>query len=207
MNSTKQVLILPEHEQLMKLETTGKEGLTGISYIEILHLAWLASQVPMGGSIVEIGSYKGRSTCVLGCGLKYADNPFATIHAVDLWLRGGTEHKRYHSEETWDAFCKQISEMGLKKVVKPVMMDSIQASKRRRRPIHLLFIDADHRYRHVSQDFMAWAGFIPSGGRIAFHDYGGKFTGVQRTVEKKVIPSKKYTDFQVHGRIWSATRV
>lgn len=38
-------------------------------------------------------------------------------------------------------------------------------------PIHLLFIDGDHRYTGVRADIAGWAPKVVSGGIIAFHDY------------------------------------
>jgi hypothetical protein len=86
------------------------------------------------------------------------------------------------------------------------MTSSLDAAKRRSKPIHLLFIDASHKYKDVLADYQAWHGFVAPGGVIAFHDYGGRFTGVTKTIDETVIPSGLWTDIQRYGRIWSAVR-
>ena len=38
-------------------------------------------------------------------------------------------------------------------------------------PIHLLFVDGDHRAKGVHADIAAWVGKVHPGGIVAFHDY------------------------------------
>jgi hypothetical protein len=126
---------------------------------------------------------------------------------VDLWLKGkGKTFDHYNSEETWRIFNEQIQSIGVAHIVNPVMMGSVPASKKRKNPIHLLFIDANHKYQYVLQDFKSWEKFIPSGGCVAFHDYGTRFPGVDQVIQEEVIDSGNWTDYQVHHRIWSAVR-
>jgi predicted O-methyltransferase YrrM len=204
---SEQLLELYMQKEIDELETTGSEQRPGISDIEARHLQWLASQVPMGGAIVEIGSYRGKSTCAMGCACLLSGNHSVKIWAVDLWTLGGSKHHRYHTEETWKIFNEQVEKMGLKSIIKPVMMDSRAAAHRRRHPIDLLFIDGDHRYKGVRQDYLLWNPFIPKGGRIAFHDYNARFPGVTQMIDEILIPSGLWADFHTYDRIFSAVRL
>jgi len=38
------------------------------------------------------------------------------------------------------------------------------------RPVELIFIDADHTYEAVREDFLAWSPHLAAGGTLAFHD-------------------------------------
>lgn len=52
------------HDQIQELYADGK----GVNQLEGMRLAYLASKVPVGGVIVEIGSYKGQSAAYLCAG-------------------------------------------------------------------------------------------------------------------------------------------
>jgi len=199
---SEQLLVLPEHDCLCALLSGAGNSTEGIWDIEGQHLAWLASQVPAGLSIVEIGSHKGKSTCFLAAGSRAGHG--AHVYAIDLWTLGkGRTYDHYHAEETWQMFLRQTEPY--RDLITPVRMDSLEAAKRRRRPIGLLFIDADHHFKPCLADYRAWHGFIPSGGYIAFHDYTPRY-GVKRVIDEVVIPSGLWEDAHVYGRIWSARR-
>jgi len=38
-------------------------------------------------------------------------------------------------------------------------------------PVHIVFVDADHRYEAVKADIEAWSRHVVSGGLMIFHDY------------------------------------
>jgi hypothetical protein len=203
-----QLLILNRYEELRSLMSGADGGTRGIRDIEIQHLSWLAAHIPTNGNIVEIGSNRGKSICAMGSACMEVGNIGAKLFAVDLWLKGeGIVLKSYSSQETWEIFNKQVAQMGLSKMIRPCMTSSVGAASRRSNPVHLLFIDASHKYKDVLTDYRTWVKFIPIGGRIAFHDYQTRFTGVTRCIEGDVIPSNIWDDVHVYGSIWSATRI
>jgi hypothetical protein len=196
------LLILPENECLCALLSGHDNSTAGIRDEEGQHLSWLASQVPAELSIVEIGSHKGKSTCFLAAGSRAGKG--AHVYAVDLWTLGvGRTYAHYHAEETWRTFQKQTEPY--RDLITPVQMASVDAAKRRRRAIGLLWIDANHTYKGCLSDYQAWNHFVPLDGRIAFHDYSPKY-GVKRVIDEVVIPSGRWTDVRTVGRIWSARR-
>ena len=204
--SDKQLLNVPEFEKLQNLLSGDKDGKGGVSDAELMHLAWLAAQVPAGGVIVEIGSHRGKSTCALGCGLRAAGNVTGKIFAIDLWTKGiGKTFSHYSSMQTWRIFNEQVTALGLGNVVQTRMMSSAEAAAKRAKPIDLLFIDASHKYKDVKQDYDLWHKFVPAGGWIAFHDFGTRFKGVDQTVAEAVA-SGLWEEGKVHDRIWSARR-
>lgn len=203
-----QLLSLNKHEELNSLLSGDKNSTSGIKDIEVQHLAWLAAHIPKGGDIVEIGSHRGKSICIMGTACLETGNTTARLFAIDLWTKGfGKTFAHYSSQETWNIFQRQVAQMGLSDMVRPRMMSSLKAASKRQRSIHLLFIDGGHKYPDVSLDYQIWSPFIPHGGRIAFHDYDKKYKGVMKVIDEIVIPSGLWTNPHTYGRIWSATRV
>lgn len=196
-----------EYEQLCSLLSGDTNGKNGITDLEVQHLSWLGTQVPNNCDVVEIGSHRGKSICAIGCGVRHAGH-MARLFAIDLWTKGkGKTFAHYSTDETWEIFNSQIASVDLTDMVHARMMSSKAAAAKRGRAIHLLFIDADHKYKSVLQDYQLWEGFIPMGGWIAFHDFGTRFKGVDRVVKEEVIPSGKWGEDGVFGRIWSAKRI
>lgn len=205
------LLRVPEHDGLKALLSGDRNSTDGISETELQHLAWLGAQIPDGGDYVEIGSHRGKSICAVGCGVRAAGrHGRVRLFGVDLWTKGGAESSKfahYYSEETWRIFNEQVALMQLSDVVQPVISASVTAAKKRRKPIHLLFIDARHDYKSVRADFMAWERFVSVGGMIAFHDFGTRFPGVDRVIHEDVMGSGQWSAGNVYDRIWSAVRV
>jgi MMP 1-O-methyltransferase len=149
---------------------------------ELLWLAQAAAKVPKGGSIVEIGSYKGRSTCAL------AENTEARVYSVDIWSECGTDGWYY------DVFRANTAHL---KNVRPINHASIWAARKAAdlsRRFDLIFIDAAHDEYNVRQDIMAWQPLLVEGGTFCGHDYG--FAGwpdVKRIVDE-LIPGVQAVD-------------
>ena len=203
------LLILPEDNELQALLSGDKDSTSGIWPVEGQRLAWLASIA--NSPIVEIGSHRGKSTCYLACGSRAGGGQ--PVFAVDLWELGADKraagyatYDHYHDVKTWELFCWQTASMGVTDLVHPVKMESTKAAKRRRNPIGLLFIDADHRYKYAKRDYDAWQHFVPVGGWLAMHDYTPRY-GVKRLVDEVIMPSGCWAEERVDGRLWSAKRV
>lgn len=168
---------------------------------EGLRLQFLASRVPEDLAIVELGSYRGKSTCYLASEAK------AHVYAVDLWNLGGQRGKdrRLWSNETWKLFRQQTKPYRDK--ITPIRSRTVDAAFDWDKPIGLLWIDADHSYEACLADYEAWSPFVVHGGVIAFHDYAPQWPGVPRTIDNHVIPSGLWTDHTVVDRVWSGVRV
>jgi hypothetical protein len=128
---------------------------------------WLfkrARSLPDCTNLVEIGSFKGRSTCCLAFGCRTSKKRVFAVDSFDgnLWE---SQYRTFFQE-----FEQNIERCGLSSYVEPVKGSSTDVAKNWNQPIHFLFIDGSHRYEDVLADF---AGFLPHvlpGGIIAFHD-------------------------------------
>jgi predicted O-methyltransferase YrrM len=121
-----------------------------------------AAQVEPPYIIVEIGSYRGRSTIFL------ARSSVVPVVAVDLW-HFHPNNDGYRAKETKKHFDHAVAPFGDR--IKPMMMSSEIASKRVISPIGLLFIDGDHSRESVMKDCLFWGKKVHKGGTIIFHDY------------------------------------
>ena len=151
----------------------------------------LAAKGPGYGAVVEIGSYRGRSTCFLAYGVKMSNR--GVVYAVDHF-KGSPEHKvgalnedeiLLKEKSLLPQFEKNIRKYNLHDHVSVIVSESKVASTLwDGRPIRLLFIDGDHSYDSTKSDFDAWSKYIETGGVVAFHDVGESWPGVTRFTEE-----------------------
>ena len=130
-----------------------------------------AKKISKKENIVEIGSWKGRSTVALGLGAK--DGLNAKIYAVDPH-KDTTEHKQWSGEnnkyDTYSIFLRNIQRGGVGKYVEPLRMTSKKASDSFKKPVSFLFIDGSHHFKDVKLDYELWFPKLVNGGFVAFHD-------------------------------------
>jgi len=136
---------------------------------------------PGEGVIVEIGSFKGKSTIWLTSGTKAARRE--KVYSIDLhkhdyskWKGmapdgtcGGVFIYKEH-KNTEKIFRKNLKKAGVDDWVVPIVLKSEKAVKKWNRPIRLLWIDGSHEYRNVKKDFLLWEPYVIDGGTIAMHD-------------------------------------
>lgn len=135
---------------------------------------WLfkrARALPNSANIVEIGSYKGRSTCCLGFGCRGTEKRVFAIDRFD----GGPDLPRYNSYED---FCTHVKRCGLSEYIEPVVGISSEIAKTWSKPIRFLFVDGSHLYEDVLRDFESFFPHVVSGGTVAFHDVHENHPGV-----------------------------
>jgi len=46
------------------------------------------------------------------------------------------------------------------------------------------FLDANHTYESAKQDIKLWTPKVKIGGLFVFHDYGGRYRGIMKAVNK-----------------------
>jgi predicted O-methyltransferase YrrM len=132
------------------------------------------------GRIVEIGSWKGRSTAWLAAGARLAG---ATVHAVDPHV-GSREDP---GAATLAAFRDNLARVGLIAHVEPLVMTSTEAARVIDGPVELLFLDGDHSYDAVRRDAELWLPKLVVGGTVMFHDVGAAgYEGPRRVFRRSV---------------------
>lgn len=148
-------------------------------------LAELAAAVPGDLAIVEIGSYKGKSTCYLAAGAK--DGHGARVYAVDAWDLAGNVTGRFGFAEpsTREAFEAQIRSVRLASRITPIQgFSSGVAAAWDGPPVGLLFVDGDHSAKAISEDISAWTPHLADGAVIVLDDLDTpKNPGVRQVYE------------------------
>ena len=133
-------------------------------------------------AIVEVGSYCGRSTLVLGTVARAVD-PSARVVAIDphQGTVGSTDTQIHLGSPTWDTFLATIRGSGLEKVVQPVRACSFEVEWGR--PISMILIDGLHDFASVAADYSHFESHLVVGAMVAFHDYTPGYPGVVRLVD------------------------
>jgi hypothetical protein len=104
-------------------------------------------------TIVEVGSYCGRSTVVLGSVLQSLRLEDARVYAIDPHdgKVGALDQGVEQVPPSLDKFLRNIAAAGLTKVVEPIRSHSFEVQWNK--PICFLFIDGLHDYINVEVDF------------------------------------------------------
>jgi predicted O-methyltransferase YrrM len=133
------------------------------------------------GVIVEIGSFKGKSTVCLGLGSQAGAS--VPIYAVDP------------HQERFPEFKTNVQRAGIDELIRPVPSLSQAAAEEFHEPIELLFVDGSHEYELVLEDFEKWVPKVVDGGWVAFHDTTWT-AGPRKVVGHAVYRSRRFKDLK-----------
>ena len=141
-----------------------------LSESEARFLYKTAARLEGRGVIVEIGSWKGKSTVCLAKGLKPTLN--VKIFSIDPHI-GSAEHQPPGCQKIWtfDTFQDNVLKFNVADKVVPIIDYSNKVAETWSRPIELLFIDGAHDEPSVEQDFSLFFPYIVNGGWVVMHRY------------------------------------
>lgn len=138
-----------------------------------------ASKVPAGQVVVELGSFKGRSTAHLALGSSkgngvqvHAFDPFEDADEVDPdYAATAASIAQYREPSTREAFEKHMIETGAGEFVTAHRATAVDGAKSWKGPkVGLLFVDALHDYDSVFNDLKAWLPKMAAEAVIVLHD-------------------------------------
>ncbi len=161
------------------------EGLTSLHEAALLYE--LAKNVSEG-CIVEVGSYRGRSSVALGLGslAGHKVDVFAIEPHEPFTSLGG---RRQFGPEDRAAFFRAMTRTGAYKVVHLVNLPSRQAASGWDRPIGMVFIDGDHSYDAVTSDLESWEPHVVPGGIVVLDDVTEPEGGPRLAIEGALLPA------------------
>jgi len=142
----------------------------------------LAKRCTGRGAIVEIGSWKGKSTICLGLGSRAGNG--VRIVAIDP-----------HTDYRFGDFKANIERAAIADLVTPVPALSQAAADDFREPIELLFVDGSHEEEDVRADFDQWVPKVVDGGWVAFHDTTWT-PGPRKVVGQAIYRSRRFKDVE-----------
>jgi len=117
--------------------------------------------------IVEIGSARGKSACAMA--LACAQNGVGKVWAIDPHMPNDWQEQQTDGRnETF--FRGRLREYQLQDWCELVVQTSGEAANSWSRPIDLLFIDGDHSYEGVKNDFEAFSRWLTPSAVVLFHD-------------------------------------
>jgi len=148
--------------------------------------------------IVEVGSYRGRSTVALGLGsLDGHQVPVFSIepHEEFLGILGGV-----FGPQDRGAFYQAMIDTSCYLIVRLINLSSEKVAPNWDRKIGLLWIDGDHSYEGVRRDFDCWLPHLAAGVTIALDDSTSPRLGPYMIVDKLL--KTGYADkVQITGKI------
>jgi predicted O-methyltransferase YrrM len=180
-----------------------------LSEKEAVGLYDVSSKLGRQSTIVEIGSWKGKSTYCLAMGLKNGK-----IFAIDPFNAQGEPGSKEIYEQTKgatplvDQFQNTFKENGLSQKVQAMVgysnkfVDQFPA-------IDFLFIDGDHSIEGCDFDYTNYAHKVKKGGYLAFHDFNPDRDELGPTwvIKNKVMKNPDYEIYGVFDSLWVAIKV
>ena len=137
----------------------------------------LVSNIPGDNPICcEIGSYMGKSSVVLGMALLAKRK--GKIYCIDPFDLLSDYYEEVSKKElgsgnlTRKQFVMDIiRKYGLEGKIELIQGFSFFVARDFHQPLDFIFIDGDHSFEGVLEDYFDWSGMLKVGGVIAFHDY------------------------------------
>lgn len=151
-------------------------------------LTWLSEQASKHYRILEIGSWRGRSTVALGSATS------GNVWAVDHWLGGDEETDGqlaiYGTEGVYQNFLRNTAPYPN---IVPVRASSEEAWwMLNHLRFDMVWIDGDHTYEGVRDDIRRWKALLSPGGFICGHD--AEYDSVDQAV-KELLTGVQYWGF------------
>lgn len=158
---------------------------------EIRFLALLAACPTAQGEILEIGSFKGKSTVILakaaalaGGDVVNAVDPMTAPSETDPDLRGETS--------SLADFRRNIESQGVADRINFNQAFSFDLAKTWDKPLRLLWIDGDHTYMGTRLDLEGFAPHLVDRSIVAIHDVLHEFDGGVRVFMEHVLLSPNF---------------
>jgi SAM-dependent methyltransferase len=159
----------------------------------MMALADLASQVPAGLEIVELGVFQGRTALQLAWGAEQGNGNHVT--AIDPWdLAGNVYDPPFTDAGSRTQAFLNIESLGYADKIRLVQGFSHEVAgmwpgviSLADNKVGLLYVDGDHTEEGARRDIEAWAPHLAPGAVIAVDDYGHPdWPGVGRAVDALV---------------------
>ncbi len=189
---------------------------------EAIALHNYAAKLAKGSPVaVEIGSWLGKSTIVIGTALSATNS--AKLYCVDPFDASGDTRSetRYRRDAQAlatplrTAFDHHMAAAGLTSMIHVLQGKSAEVGGGWKEPIDFLFIDGDHSYAGVVADFDTWVPHLKLGGYLLFHDTwfenpGGGMTeyhtGPAQVVTERVLNNPAWEVVEHHCSLFVARR-
>lgn len=207
-NSTRNVRVTSEDDFLKVLSTarSAAEKVDGFLTDKECHMLVLMAVCPTAdGEVLEIGSYKGKSTVLLATALEATNDP--RLHACDPWALLKRFGVTRVSDETFQVFQESLAKTGVADRVIIHRAFSSDLATDWNSPLRLLWIDGDHSVSGATEDFEHFSEHVVPGGIVAFHDVMHFHPGPSQVFATRVLLSDEWGACGICGSIGWAQKV
>ena len=171
-----------------------------LSEKEIKFLALLAACPTAKGEVLEIGSFRGKSTIVLAKGATLTDR--VHVVAVDPLSSPSITDPHINSEKTsLTAFRDNLKSAGVEGFVEFHQKYSSELAGDWNRKIRLLWIDGDHTLSGTKTDFSMFSRFLSDGAIVAIQDVLHGFEGCISVFMEDILLSDNFGPAGVCGSL------
>jgi hypothetical protein len=161
-----------------------------LSDIDMAAIAQLASEVPSGGIIVDVGSLAGRTT-TLWCHYSLAGR----IISIDPWDdQPWNEPLRNSGASIRETFLQNVRD----KRVDSIQGFSPECAKNWDEPVDLYWEDGDHSNPTCVKSVGFWSNHVKAGGIACGHDY--HIVDVKTTVD--ALADRWGAELHLFGSVW-----
>jgi predicted O-methyltransferase YrrM len=182
----------PEFDNFVR-ETLAEAGRAEgyLSPREMRFLCLLGAMPTAAGEVLEIGSFKGRSTVILARAARLAGDE--RISAVDpMTAPSATDPDLRGDESSLADFDANLSRAGVREFVNFHQRFSHELAPEWTRPLRLLWIDGDHTYEGTKADLDGFKPHLADGAIVAIHDVLHEFEGGSRVFLEDVLESDDF---------------
>lgn len=166
------------------------------------HFLTIAAAIPASnGVILEIGSFKGRSTIALAKASEKAGDSHTGLWAVDPFTSPTETCPDLEVPSSYPEFCDNLSRAGVTDQVQVFQGFSYDLAPTWKEKIRFLWIDGDHTYQGAKTDFDLFAPFLEDGAIIAFHDTLHSHDGPCRVFANDILLSPNFGECGFSGSI------
>lgn len=141
------------------------------------------------GNVIELGSYCGKSTCLMALAMKSVSAPYF-VYAIDTFR---STNEELPDEDTYDEFISNVIAHDVRDYVRPRRANTHDKSVAAEVPCDaaLVYVDAGHDREAVWNDIGTWRMHVRKGGTMMFHDFyppngplGDQFPGVRQAIKE-----------------------
>jgi MMP 1-O-methyltransferase len=205
------LLITYIRKKLLLSQIQAYQSIQGwLSEGEATHLYHFAKKVPAGGTILEIGCWKGKSTFCLAKGAPQAQvisiDPFNAAGESDSLVEYAEKKGELSLLEQYQA---NLERLGVAQNVKALVgYSSAFVNEFEDQSLDLLFIDGDHSREGAEFDFTHFGNKVKIGGYIIFHDYrpSKKDFGPTWVINNLVVPGGHFQKIGKFDSLWVGQR-
>lgn len=173
---------------------------------EMEFLALLAATPTAQGDVLEIGSFRGRSTIALAHATRLANRVYPAFRSHVIAVDPLLDDDRLLASPLAPGSAERLFESNLQRAGVRSEIEfhrgfSFELARGFQKKLRLLWIDGDHSYPSSKQDYDLFVPHLAPGGILAMHDVLSRYDGCIRVYTEDVLTSPHYGAVGLCGSI------